>query len=63
MSSLRLVAPEWGSDWPHTSFAPDALPAYDSLLAPMRETLGPAQAPTVLCDHAARLYDGTRPPG
>lgn len=56
----RLV---WGSDWPHTSFAPDALPAYDSLLTPMRGTLGLAQAQTVLCDHAARLYDGTRPPG
>jgi predicted TIM-barrel fold metal-dependent hydrolase len=46
----------WGSDWPHTSFAPDALPAYAALLAPLQ-----AQRPFkgLLADvslAAARLY-------
>ncbi len=30
----------WGSDWPHTSFAPDALPAYASTFAPVVAALG-----------------------
>ncbi|MBL8307679.1 MAG: amidohydrolase family protein [Rubrivivax sp.] len=37
----RLV---WGSDWPHTAFAPDALPAYAALWQPVVEALGRAQA-------------------
>lgn len=37
----RLV---WGSDWPHTSFAPDQLPAYDTLWAPVVQALGLARA-------------------
>jgi len=40
----RLV---WGSDWPHTSFAPDALPAYDSVWQPVLQALGPAGAQAV----------------
>lgn len=30
----------WGSDWPHTSFAADALPPYAELLAPVLAALG-----------------------
>ena len=30
----------WGSDWPHTSFAPDALPAYGSVWSPVVRALG-----------------------
>ncbi len=37
----RLV---WGSDWPHTAFAPDALPAYAALWQPVVDALGKAQA-------------------
>jgi predicted TIM-barrel fold metal-dependent hydrolase len=37
----RLV---WGSDWPHTSFAPDALPAYASTWQPVPQALGAARA-------------------
>jgi predicted TIM-barrel fold metal-dependent hydrolase len=33
----RLV---WGSDWPHTAFAPNAMPAYDSTWRPVVEALG-----------------------
>jgi predicted TIM-barrel fold metal-dependent hydrolase len=33
----RLV---WGSDWPHTMFAPDALPAYASTWQPVVDALG-----------------------
>jgi predicted TIM-barrel fold metal-dependent hydrolase len=46
----------WGSDWPHTSFAPDALPPYDSLLAPVRRVLGDAATVRLLRDHAPALY-------
>lgn len=48
----RLV---WGSDWPHTSFAPDALPAYDSVWQPVRQALGPAGAQAVR-EAGLRLY-------
>jgi len=37
----RLV---WGSDWPHTAFAPDALPAYASTWQPVSDALGHAAA-------------------
>ena len=33
----RLV---WGSDWPHTAFAPDAMPAYESTWQPVVDALG-----------------------
>jgi predicted TIM-barrel fold metal-dependent hydrolase len=34
----------WGSDWPHTSFAPEALPAYESVWLPVVRALGEAKA-------------------
>lgn len=37
----RLV---WGSDWPHTKFAPHAVPAYASTWQPVVEALGEATA-------------------
>lgn len=40
----RLV---WGSDWPHTAFAPDALPDYDSVWRPVVQALGDARATRV----------------
>ena len=49
----RLV---WGSDWPHTSFAPDALPGYGSLLQPVRAALGEAALQQILEDNPQRLY-------
>ena len=33
----------WGSDWPHTAFAPDAMPAYASTWAPVARALSAAQ--------------------
>jgi len=48
----RLV---WGSDWPHTSFAPDALPAYASVRDPVTAALGP-QATGAILRNGARLY-------
>jgi predicted TIM-barrel fold metal-dependent hydrolase len=45
----------WGSDWPHTSFAPEALPAYDSVWSPVRQALGEAQA-QIVREAGARLY-------
>ncbi|KRD16599.1 amidohydrolase [Acidovorax sp. Root267] len=40
----RLV---WGSDWPHTAFAPDAMPAYTSVWEPVVNALGAAHASRV----------------
>jgi predicted TIM-barrel fold metal-dependent hydrolase len=34
----------WGSDWPHTAFAPEAMPAYGSTWRPVVEALGPQAA-------------------
>jgi predicted TIM-barrel fold metal-dependent hydrolase len=48
----RLV---WGSDWPHTHFAPDAMPAYASTWAPAVAALGAARAEQ-LFEAAAVLY-------
>ncbi|MCX7274015.1 MAG: amidohydrolase family protein [Burkholderiales bacterium] len=45
----------WGSDWPHTSFAPDALPAYESTWAPLVGALG-VQRATRVRDRATALY-------
>jgi predicted TIM-barrel fold metal-dependent hydrolase len=45
----------WGSDWPHTSFAPQALPAYASLWQPVVRALGDAQAQRVR-EAGAALY-------
>lgn len=46
----------WGSDWPHTSFAPDRLPPYESTLSPVRAALGEAALVSILRDHARSLY-------
>lgn len=40
----RLV---WGSDWPHTAFTPDALPAYRSVWQPVVDALGAERAQQV----------------
>jgi predicted TIM-barrel fold metal-dependent hydrolase len=48
----RLV---WGSDWPHTSFAPEARPAHASTWAPAVASLGAARA-QALHAGAAALY-------
>jgi predicted TIM-barrel fold metal-dependent hydrolase len=45
----------WGSDWPHTSFAPQALPAYASLWQPVVRALGEEKAQAVR-KAGARLY-------
>lgn len=49
----RLV---WGSDWPHTAFAPDALPPYHSVWQPVVRALGEARATRVRAA-GALLYD------
>lgn len=48
----RLV---WGSDWPHTAFAPDAMPAYASVWEPVVDALGAARADKVRMA-GAKLY-------
>lgn len=48
----RLV---WGSDWPHTTFAPDQLPPYNSVWHPVVLSLGETRAATVLAA-GALLY-------
>lgn len=47
----------WGSDWPHTLFAPDALPAYVSTLQPLTTHLGPDATSSTLDPQARTLYD------
>lgn len=37
----------WGSDWPHTSFPPEELPAYSSLWCPVVRALGEERAEEV----------------
>ncbi len=39
----------WGSDWPHTSFPADQLPAYRSTWAPVAAALGPQRAEALRC--------------
>ncbi|MDP3795922.1 MAG: amidohydrolase family protein [Polaromonas sp.] len=48
----RLV---WGSDWPHTFFAPGALPSYASVWEPVVNALGHGAALRIR-DAGARLY-------
>lgn len=48
----RLV---WGSDWPHTAFAPEAMPAYGSVWQPVPQALGEAAAQAILTA-GRRLY-------
>lgn len=56
--ALLLFGPRavWGSDWPHTSFPPDALPAYTGLLAPVRRVLDASRRTQVFEDAPASLY-------
>ena len=49
----RLV---WGSDWPHTAFAPDALPAYASTWEPVARSLTAVQARCAREQAPAALY-------
>lgn len=52
LMGARLV---WGSDWPHTLFASDAMPAYASVWEPVVQALGAAHADRVRTAGAA-LY-------
>ena len=45
----------WGSDWPHTAFAHDALPPYASVWQPVVQALGESRAAAVLAA-GALLY-------
>lgn len=49
----RLV---WGSDWPHTSFARDALPAYASTWQPVARALPVPLQDALLADTPLSLY-------
>ena len=46
----------WGSDWPHTSFAPDQLPGYLSTLDPVRQALNGPTNHALLNVHPPALY-------
>ena len=46
----------WGSDWPHTAFSPDALPAYASTLEPVARALTAAQKDRVWEQAPVALY-------
>lgn len=46
----------WGSDWPHTSFAADASPAYASKLEPVLRVLKEEQKIDALHHAPKRLY-------
>ncbi len=46
----------WGSDWPHTSLAPNRLPSYASLMAPLRSALDPERVADVLAHQPLALY-------
>ena len=46
----------WGSDWPHTAFTPDALPAYASTWEPVVRALTPAQKQDAWEQAPAALY-------
>jgi predicted TIM-barrel fold metal-dependent hydrolase len=46
----------WGSDWPHTKFAPEAMPGYGSTWQPVVEALGP-QAAEALRRRRQAIYD------
>lgn len=62
MAALFGARTLWASDWPHTSFAPDRLPPYPSLLEPVRAALGDAALAAMLTTHPRSLYldDDTR---
>lgn len=46
----------WGSDWPHTSFAADALPEYGSLQQPLSDALTKTAMAFALGRSAESLY-------
>jgi predicted TIM-barrel fold metal-dependent hydrolase len=46
----------WGSDWPHTSFAPECLPAYESTSQPVCAALGAPELAAVVNEHARALF-------
>jgi predicted TIM-barrel fold metal-dependent hydrolase len=46
----------WGSDWPHTAFAPGAAPAYASQWEPAARSLSAAQQCIVRCTAPPALY-------
>lgn len=46
----------WGSDWPHTAFSPDELPAYASQWEPVATGLGQAGSLQTRTASALRLY-------
>lgn len=46
----------WASDWPHTSFAPGAAPAYTSQWQPVVDVLGAARAKALRCSAPLALY-------
>lgn len=47
LASLFAERVVWGSDWPHTMFAPHAMPTYASTWRPVIEALGEAAAETL----------------
>ena len=46
----------WGSDWPHTHFAADQLPPYESILSPVRAALGADVLDAVIHHHPHSLF-------
>ncbi len=46
----------WGSDWPHTSFAPAAMPAYAEVVEPVLRVLSTTQKTHALSEAPAALY-------
>jgi predicted TIM-barrel fold metal-dependent hydrolase len=46
----------WGSDWPHTSFAPDALPDYASVWEPVARVIDAAQQVQIMLISPEALY-------
>lgn len=46
----------WGSDWPHTAFAPESAPAYASQWEPVARSLDAARQRMVRCTAPAILY-------
>lgn len=45
----------WGSDWPHTAFAPDAMPQYDQIWQTVVDALGRKAADALRARHP-RIY-------
>ena len=56
LASLFANRMVWGSDWPHTSFAADALPTYASTLAPIIRVLSEAQKNHAVHQAPRQLY-------